>query len=732
MAVDPGVVDDRWEGVSPEARRDIEVYGIELGRWREGKIPDAVFTEFRLRHGVYGQRQDGVQMQRIKIPLGLLRPEQLEAVADVAEEYALGVAHVTTRQDFQIHFVDIRDTPELHRRLAKVGVTTREACGNTVRNVTGCPLAGVCRTETFDVTPYARATAYFLLKHPDAQSFGRKFKIAFSGCAGEACGLALMHDIGCVARVRAGVRGGEGGEGDGDGEAGTRGFEVWVGGGLGAIPYRAKLFSEFVPAGELLPLCQAIARVFARLGEKKARSKARMKFLVDKLGVDGFRALVHEELGKLPPDERWTSWVGEADRFEDGPLPGGPSVSPQPEPEPAEAAERERFHRWRQTSVAAQRQPGFAVVTVFLPLGDISARQLRGLAAVARGFVGDHVRLSVTQNVLLRWVPEAHVPALWRALDALGLAGAGAHGFADVTACPGTDSCKLGITSSRGLAAVLADDLRATGLDRDPSLARLSVKMSGCPNSCGQHHIADIGFFGSSLRRGAAVAPVFQLVLGGSAAANAEAFGLGMGKVPAKNVPAVVHKLSALYLQHRREGERLKDVVSRLGKQRLKDELGPLMELPEPAAAPEFFTDWRQPRPFHLKVEAGECAGELIPQVEFLLTAADRQTFEAGLHLEAGRLAEAGAAAFAAMKTAADALLTTHGLNLSDHFDTVAEFRPRFVDAGLFYAPYAEYFFRAAAADPAAAVDAEHAHQRVEEATLFVEEGHVAYSRMRS
>ncbi|HEV8322721.1 MAG TPA: nitrite/sulfite reductase [Myxococcota bacterium] len=720
MAPEARVDDDRWEGASPEARRDIEVYAIELGRWREGKIPDAVFTEFRLRHGVYGQRQDGVQMQRIKIPLGILRPEQLEAVADVAEEYALGVAHVTTRQDFQIHFVDIRDTPELHRRLAKVGVTTREACGNTVRNVTGCPLAGVCRTETFDVTPYARATAYFLLKHPDAQSFGRKFKIAFSGCAGEACGLALMHDIGCVARVRAG---------DGGGDGGTRGFEVWVGGGLGAIPYRAKLFSDFVPAGELLPLCQAIARVFARLGEKKARSKARMKFLVDKLGLDGFRALVLEEVAKLPPDEGWTAWVGDADRFEDGPLGGGPRTPP--EPEPAGAGDAQRFRLWCQTSVAPQRQPGFAVVTVFLPLGDISARQLRGLADVARRFVGDNVRLSVTQNMLLRWVPDAHVAALWRALDALGLAGAGAHGFADVTACPGTDSCKLGITSSRGLAAVLAEDVRASGLDRDPALASLSVKMSGCPNSCGQHHIADIGFFGSSLRRGAAVAPVFQLVLGGSAAANAEAFGLGMGKVPAKNVPAIVHKLSALYLQHRRDGERMKDVVSRLGKQRLKDELGSLMELPEPAAAPDFFTDWRQPRPFHLKVEAGECAGELIPQVEFLLTAADRQTFEAGLHLEAGRLDEARAAAFAAMKTAADALLTTHGLNLSDHFDTVAEFRPRFVDAGLFYAPYADYFFKAAAAT-SAPIDAEHAHQCVEEATLFVEEGHVAYSRMRS
>ena len=721
-AIGPGGDDARWDGVAPEARRMIEIYAIELGRWREGKIPDAVFTEFRLRHGVYGQRQDGVQMQRIKIPLGVVRAEQIEVLADVAEEYALGLAHVTTRQDFQIHFVDIRDTPELHRRLAQVGITTREACGNTVRNVTACPIAGVCATETFDVTPYARAVAYFLLNHPDAQSFGRKFKIAFSGCAGEACGLALMHDIGAVAKTRPG--------------SGERGFEVWVGGGLGAIPYRAKLFGAFVPAAEMLPLCQAIARVFARLGEKKARSKARMKFLVEKLGIDGFRTLVNEELARLPADERWTSFLGEADAWDGQQARAAMGVAdPAPEPEPA-GADGERFRAWRASNVAPQRQPGFVVATVFLPLGDASARQLRGLAAVARGFAGGEARLTVTQNVALRWVRDGDVVALWRALDAIGLGESGAHTFADVTACPGTDSCKLGITSSRGLAAVLEREIRTSGLGANPALSALSVKMSGCPNSCGQHHIADIGFFGSSMRKGAAVAPVFQLVLGGSAAANAESFGLGLGKIPAKNIPAVVHKLSALYLAEKRDGERMKDVVARLGKQRIKDELGALAELPEAAAAPDFFTDWRQPRPFHLKVEAGECAGELIPQVQFLLTAADRQMFEAGLQLEAGRLDEARATAIGAMKTAADALLTTAGLQLSDKFDTVAEFRQRFVDAGMFYLPYADYLFKAIAEDPASAGAngdaAERAHQRVEEATLFVEESHVAYSRMKT
>ena len=282
----PSNPEDRWAHLPPDIREEIDVFETQLKRVQADKMSEKVFLEFRLRHGVYGQRQDGTQMQRIKIPLGMLTVAQMIQLADLSEEYADGISHITTRQDVQYHFVDIDDTPNLMRRLAEVGITTREACGNVVRNVTGCPEAGVCSTEEFDPTPHAQAMAAFLLRHPDAQNFGRKFKIAYSGCADKPCGLARMHDIGAVATVRE------------EGRQKIQGFKVYVGGGLGAIPHQAKLYSEFVPANEMLPLAQAMSRVFARLGEKDDRNRARMKFLVNILGIDEFRRLVEEERGE--------------------------------------------------------------------------------------------------------------------------------------------------------------------------------------------------------------------------------------------------------------------------------------------------------------------------------------------------------------------------------------------------------------------------------------------------
>ena len=274
---------DRWANLPPEIRDEIDIFETQLRRVQSGQTPEKVFTEFRLRHGVYGQRQDNVQMQRIKIPLGMLTTAQMLCLADLSEEISDGISHITTRQDVQFHFVDIDDTPNMMRRLAEVGITTKEACGNVVRNVTACPEAGVCGTEVFDVTPHAQAMAAFLLRHPDAQNFGRKFKVAYSGCEERACGLARMHDIGAIAAVR-----------EENGES-VQGFKVFVGGGLGAVPHQAKLYSDFVPADELLPLAQAMARVFARLGEKDNRARARMKFLVHGLGLEEFKRLVEDE-----------------------------------------------------------------------------------------------------------------------------------------------------------------------------------------------------------------------------------------------------------------------------------------------------------------------------------------------------------------------------------------------------------------------------------------------------
>jgi sulfite reductase (ferredoxin) len=697
----------RWQHLPPAVREEIDVFETELRRVQQGQMPEKVFLEFRLRHGVYGQRQAGVQMQRIKIPLGMLNAAQLHRLADLAEDYADGVCHITTRQDIQLHFVDINDTPNLFRRLAEAGITTREACGNTVRNVTACSRSGVCGDETFDVTPYARATAYFMLRHPDAQNFGRKFKIAFSGCREHACGLALMHDVGAIAAVK-----------EENGKK-TRGFRVYLGGGLGPIPHQAKLYSDFVPAGEMLPLVQAIGRVFSRLGEKKNRAKARMKFLVAKLGIEEFGALVREERQKLPADPRWTSFLDDAETYREKPL--------KPPSKLDLAGTSEDFRKWHRMNVRPQAQEDYSMATIFLPLGDIASWQLRSLAQVCRKYVSDTIRTTADQNILIHWVSNGDLPAFYQALAALDLALPGAEGMANVTACPGTDSCKLGIASSRGLAAVLHEKFQ-NGMSDLAGRDDIKVKISGCFNSCGQHHVGNIGFFGSSRRVGQHVAPIFQVILGGESSGNAASFGLSVGKVSSKDVPAVVRKLSDLYIKDRKEGEGFTEFTNRLGKARIKEQLAEFERLPDYNTSPEYYRDNRQPWDYLMSTGVGECAGEMVSQAEFLLEDADRLSFDASLHLEAGRLEEAAGAALEAMKKAADGLLSVKGLLLSDRYDTIEEFRKLFGEGGGFLPQIGEYFFRAAQEGPKN-LNAEQAHQRVEEATLFIEEAHGVYSR---
>src|ERR1700736_6063499 len=422
MKVSNSLWAEQLSGKMPEPlAREIDIFETEMALRKHGKLDERLFAETRLRRGIYGQRYDNGQrhdgkkvqevaypsgeltkgpntmwdapgMQRIKIPGGGLNAEQLETLADLAEEYSDGIAHVTTRQDFQLHYVQIDDTPSLMRRLAATNITTREACGNSVRNVTACPYAGVCPDEVFDVTPYSRALSKFLLGHPDCQNFGRKFKPAFSGCSQHACGLTNLHDLGLIA-----VKRNENGEE-------KRGFEMYVGGGLGAVPYNAKLFDRFVPPEELLPLSQAIARVFAQLGEKKNRNRARIKFLVQDLGIEKFKELVLEERKTLAPDPRWVEYVDNASQFEEAPLrPGG---------EPP-ASTSGAFGRWLKTNTRPQKQAGYVVVTVALPLGDITSNQLRTLADVVRRFTKETVRTTVEQNFVIRWVSQSDLPELY-------------------------------------------------------------------------------------------------------------------------------------------------------------------------------------------------------------------------------------------------------------------------------------------------------------------------------
>lgn len=736
---------DRLAGAMPPAlAAEIDIFENEVALRRQGKIDERVFAETRLRRGVYGQRYDNGQrhdgiatrrleypsgqatkgpqtlwdapgMQRIKIPFGGLDAAQLETVADLAEEYSDGIAHVTTRQDFQLHFVHIEDTPAVMRRLAAVGITTREACGNSIRNVTACPLAGVCREETFDVTPYAKATAYYLLGHPECQDFGRKFKIAFSGCETNPCALVKMHDLGAVAKIRY------------ENGSAERGFAVYVGGGLGTVPYQAKLLAEFVPVSELLPLAVAIARVYTKYGEKKNRNTARIKFLVNKLGLEEFRKRVNAERAQLPEDPKAAEFLAAVPSYDERPKKDAALLQIEP-------ARPDGFSEWRRTNVYSQRQAGYATVTVALPLGDITAAQLRRLADIARKYTNETIRSTVEQNFVVRWVSEADLPALYEELRAAGLAEPTASTLADIVACPGTDTCKLGIASSRGLAGELRARLLHQGIPE--AIRGLHIKISGCFNSCGQHHVADIGFYGVKRNKGRYEVPHFQVLLGGQWSENAGAYGLAIGAVPSKRVPETLDRITGRYLADRRDGETFQQYVKRIGKAECLKMIQDLQEIPSHDAAPAFYTDWADAREFTVgDLGVGECAGEVVSPIEFQLAACEREAFEAQLELEKGDAPKAAATAYNAMMRGAQALLAHRLGSAPQAPDQVVEaFRRHFYDTKLFFDPFAhgkfaQYYFDAHERN-GGPCDADRARRRIEEAQLFLEAAHRCYGRL--
>ena len=734
----------------PPLGREIDQFERQIELKKQGKIEDKLFAETRLRRGAYGQRYDNGQrhdgvrqrtlafptpaskgvdtvwdapgMQRIKIPFGGLNPEQMDVLADVAEEYSDAICHITTRQDVQLHYVHIDDAPDLMRRLAAVGITTREACGNSVRNVTACSLAGVCRGEAFDTTPYAKALAYHLLGHPDTQDMGRKFKVAFSGCKSSSCGLTNIHDLGFIAKTW---------QSNG---ATRRGFEVLIGGGLGAVPYDAKLFDAAVPEEEILPLAQATCRVFARWGEKRNRGRARLKFLIEKLGLEEFRRLVIEERKLLTHDPRWTDYLKEVERHQEAPLKASAKLE-HTDLDP-------QFEAWRATNVYAQRQSRYAVVTVTLPLGDITSVQMRRLADVARKYVGDNVRTTVEQNLVLRYVSESDLPALYAELKGLDLSLGGASKIEDVVSCPGTDTCKLGIAASRGLAAVLHERLvqRQKRGEIDPAVRDLHIKMSGCFNSCGQHHLADIGFYGVSRKIGGATVPHFRVLMGGEWDNNGATYGLTIGAVPSKRIPEFIDHVTARYAAERRAGERFKEYVARIGKKALKEMIDAFSAVPAYAVDRSLYSDWRDPREFTTAdITTGECAGEVVPQIEFDLQAAEQRNFEAQIHLEQGEVAKADEAAYQSMLIAARGLVRTQFWDLADEPDRiVAEFRTRFYETQLFQSPdagqyaggkFALYLLHRHA-DGGRVFTNEKARHLVEESQLFIEAAYSCYQRM--
>jgi sulfite reductase (NADPH) hemoprotein beta-component len=589
---------------------DLDEFVVMLERFERGEIGAEAWRQFRLLHGTYGQRQAEHHMQRVKIPQGVLSAAQLEAVAEVAEAHSRGFVHVTTRQNFQLHFVDARGSEATMRRLAEVGITTREACGNSIRNVTACPLAGIAADEVFDPSPYAEAFTRHFLRHPLSSSLPRKFKVAFEGCPVDHAATSI-HDLGFTARRL---------------PDGRRAFVVRAGGGTATVPVSGQVLAPLLPAGELLELSEAVIRVFHRLGDRVHRHANRMKFLVRQLGFDGFRAEVEAERERVraegaprlpfdperPPEELAPSGArpappppAEIARRVRAQQPRGPGIVPQVVPDLAPAPEA--LAEFERTNVRPQRQPGWAAVEVTLPLGDLTSAQLRTVAELARAHGDGTVRLTREQDLVLRWVRREEVAALHAGLAAAGLGRAGARTAARVTSCPGAESCKLAVTQSRGLGRLLEDHLRG-----HPELAAaapgLDLKVSGCPNGCGQHHVAGIGFQGSARKVAGRAVPQYFVLLGGGLGPDGARFGRLAAKIPARRVPAALERLVALYRAERAEGEDAPAFFARVDLSRARAALADLAELAPDAVAPEDLVDLGESAAFRPETGEGECA----------------------------------------------------------------------------------------------------------------------------
>ena len=554
--------------------QELAHYEEQINRYRAGEVDETKMQKLRLHFGTYAQRQEGVQMQRIKIPGGVLSSDQLLRLADAADRFGSGFLHFTTREDAQIYYVKLEETPDLLRFLAEAGITSREACGNTVRNITACYRAGTSATEAFNVLPYAEALFRYLVRNKYNQNLGRKFKITFEGCAEDHSALRI-HDIGLWAVIK--TRNGEL----------RRGFRVYLGGGLGAAPHLAYLYTDFLPVEELFNLAAAALRLFDRYGERKARMKARMKFLIESLGWEAFRTALDEERDRVGPVPL-TNYLQDAERFVPETAEGSRFSSGLKTLDPR--TNDPQFQAWARDSVIEHKTPGFRGVHVRIKLGDLTSERARGLAEVVRRFSSGQLRISIEQNIYLPWVREEELSDLYASLAELSLAERGVGTIADVTTCPGSDTCRLGIASAKGLgnalgAAIgnaLGNDVKgstAPGLDGE--LARpLRIKVSGCPNGCAQHSIANIGFYAAALSQEDRSVPAYFVTLGGQTSPDSAQFGSLLGKFPAKNCVTLTETLLALYENERFPSEDFTSFANRIGTKRLKEVLDPLRQVP--------------------------------------------------------------------------------------------------------------------------------------------------------
>jgi sulfite reductase (ferredoxin) len=644
----------RTELENPIVQQDIIDLEKKIRLFKEGKIDSEKFRSLRLARGVYGQRQEGVQMIRIKLPFGKVTPDQLIKICDVADEYSSGVLHATTRQDIQIHFVKLEQTPELWAKLEQSDITLREACGNTVRNITASDIAGIDPDELFDVSPYADGMFRYFLRNPVCQEMGRKFKIAFSSSDKDTA-LTFMHDLGFIPKVN---------------EQGERGFKVLIGGGLGAQSFLAPTAYEFLHEDLIIPFTEGVLRVFDKYGERTRRHKARIKYLLNDIGLEKLMELVAEEQNALK------SKIFKIDRN------ALPEPLPKAEKQFAEvkAADEDQYQTWLSTNVFEQKQKGFYGVYVKVLLGNLKTSKARELAEVAREFAADDIRITINQNYLFKFVRKEALPHLFNALHKIGLSEAGFNSTADITACPGTDTCNLGISSSTGTAVALEQVVK----EEFPEFLHnkdIDIKISGCMNSCGQHMAASIGFQGSSLKSGAYVLPSLQLVLGGGAAGN----GVGLIaekviKVPSKRGPQLVRNLLNDYKANVQPNEKFNDYFRRQGKNYFYELLKPLADLSN--LTQEDFIDWGHTESYKTSVGVGECAGVMIDLVATLIYEAEEKYEWATKALENKQYADAIYHSYATIVSGAKAMLLGKQVQCNTHNKIISDFQENFVATG--------------------------------------------------
>jgi sulfite reductase beta subunit-like hemoprotein len=584
----PEVVEDVPGHIIPILEREFDDFDNEAEKYLEGQTPENEFIGFRLKQGVYGQRQADVQMIRVKLPFGGVTPDQMDTFADAVEQFApLNKGHITTRQNFQFHHIPLRDAAKFIRMISAAGLSSREGCGNTVRNVTGDPWSGVCE-ETFDPTPYVGAYVRYFVRHPTTQLMPRKVKTAFSGSDDDRA-LTGIHDIAFISRERDGVRG----------------FEVRVGGGTSIMPRVAPTLFEFVEAdnGNYMMIAEAVFRIFDRQDWLRVnRARARLKVFVDKFGIDELRTQVEEELkGDWVGERDFTPDLFEVDEQASLPAPRASYASPN-----GDLAEFERF---AQANVEPQVQDGYSTVQVHVYRGDLTPEQFRGLAQIMRDFCGGWARTTVHQNFLLRWVPDGAVYEVYSRLKELGLHAHGADEIDDVVSCPGTDSCKLGITASMGLNAAIREKLAEMDIT-DPLTRKVHIKMSGCPNGCSQHHIANIGFYGASIKVGEHTIPAYVAHVGGTYDEGPIGYGTRLKvRIPAKRGPEVVERWLRWYEAEREDGEEFNAFVERVGTKAFEDKVRDLaMPVEFGLETMNHFIDWQRNVPFQVIRGEGECA----------------------------------------------------------------------------------------------------------------------------